>query len=250
MLTNSTLHQLLTLTNEHEYGLAYNASDDTRAIAGMQLAGEILSYMNSTVATGGAKKLGVQFGAYATALSLFGLLDLPKTNEDFTGVIDYASSLVFELVTDADVSSGFPAEKDLSVRFLFHNGTASSSSQPTAFPLFGGDATTIPYTQFTDKVGAFAVKNSEQWCKKCGNTAGTCAAYAGSGNGASVSTQEKKSSGGISPAIGGVIGAMVTLAVVLGALAAFMLLGGFRLVSKKHLAGGSTTAGEKGGVKA
>jgi len=250
VLTNSTLHQLLTLANEHEYGLAYNASDDTRAIAGMQLAGEILSYMNSTVATGGAKKLGVQFGAYATALSLFGLLDLPKTNEDFTGVIDYASSLVFELVTDADVSSGFPAEKDLSVRFLFHNGTASSSSQPTAFPLFGGDATTIPYTQFTDKVGAFAVKNSEQWCKKCGNTAGTCAAYAGSGNGASVSTQEKKSSGGISPAIGGVIGAMVTLAVVLGALAAFMLLGGFRLVSKKHLAGSSSTTGEKGGVKA
>jgi hypothetical protein len=39
---------------------------------------------------------------------------------------------------------------------------------------------------------------------------------------------------------------MVTLAVVLGSLAAFMLLGGFRLVSKKQLAG----AGEKGGVKA
>ena len=30
---------------------------------------------------------------------------------------------------------------------------------------------------------------------------------------------------------------MVTLAVILGSLAAFMLLGGFRLVSKKHLAG-------------
>jgi hypothetical protein len=215
----------------------------------MQLAGEILSYMNSTVATGGAKKLGVQFGAYATALSLFGLLDLPKTSSDFTGVIDYASSLVFELVTDADASSGFPAEKDISVRFLFHNGTASEGSQPAVFPLFGGDATTVSYPDFKDKVGKFAVKNSEQWCKKCGNTAGTCAAYAGSGNGASASSQSKKSSGGISPAIGGVIGAMVTLAVVLGSLAAFMLLGGFRLVSKKHLAGGAA-AGEKGGVKA
>jgi hypothetical protein len=252
VLTNATLHQLLTLANEHEYGLAYNASDDTRAIAGMQLAGEILSYMNSSVATGGAKKLGVQFGAYATALSLFGLLDLPKTSSDFTGVIDYASSLVFELVTDADASSGFPAEKDISVRFLFHNGTATEGSQPTVFPLFGGEATTVSYADFKDKVGQFAVRNSEQWCKKCGNTAGTCAAYTGnSGDGASASSQSKKGSGGISPAIGGVIGAMVTLAVILGSLAAFMLLGGFRLVGKKHLAaGGAAAGGEKGGVKA
>ena len=76
----------------------------------MQLAGEILSYMNSTVASGGAKKLGVQFGAYATALSLFGLLDLPKTSSDFTGVIDYASSLVFELVTDAVIRTSTAKE--------------------------------------------------------------------------------------------------------------------------------------------
>ena len=64
VLTNSTLHQLLTLANEHEYGLAYNASDDTRAIAGMQLAGEILSYMNSTVASGGAKRAMIRSTAW------------------------------------------------------------------------------------------------------------------------------------------------------------------------------------------
>ena len=39
----------------------------------------------------------------------------------------------------------------------------------------------------------------------------------------------------MSPAIGGVIGAFITLAVVLGSLAAFMLVGGFRLVSKRAL---------------
>ena len=253
VLTNSTLHQLLTLANAHEYGLAYNASDDTRAIAGMQLAGEILSYMNSSVASNGAKKLGIQFGAYATALSLFGLLDLPKANEDFTGVIDYASSLVFELVTEVDATAGFPEEEEISVRFLFHNGTASASSQPEAFPLFGGEDTTIPYTDFKDKVGKFAVQSSQEWCKKCGNTDGTCAAYTSNpGNDAASasSSQGRRGGNGISPAIGGVIGAMVTLAVVLGSLAAFMLLGGFRLVSKKHLAAGAGAAGEKGGVKA
>ncbi len=235
------------MANQHEFGLAYNASDDVRAIAGMQLAGEILSYMNSTISSKGTKKLGVQFGAYATALSLFGLLDLPKVSSDFTGVIDYASSLVFELVTEADISSGFPATDDISVRFLFHNGTASSASQPTAYPLFGGSSDTVSWNDFQSQLSKFAVTNSEQWCNMCGQSTGTCAAY--TNNGDSVSAQQKSSSHAISPAIGGVIGAMVTLAVVLGSLAAFMLLGGFRLVSKKHLAG-AATGSEKAGTTA
>ncbi|KZM19385.1 uncharacterized protein EKO05_0002963 [Ascochyta rabiei] len=246
VLTNETLHQLLTLANEHEYGLAYNASDNMRAIAGMQLAGEVLSYMNSTVTSKGANKLGIQFGAYATALSLFGLLDLPKANSDFTGVIDYASSLVFELVTNADVSSGFPSTSDLSVRFLFHNGTASNTSQPTTYPLFGGSSDTVSWPDFQSKLANIAVTNSEQWCTKCGNSTGTCAAYANNNGDGVSSTQQKSSHNAISPAIGGVIGAMVTLAVVLGSLAAFMLLGGFRLVSKKHLAGAAGAAAASG----
>lgn len=223
-----------------------------RAIAGMQLAGEILTYMNSTIASSGSKKLGIQFGAYATALSLFGLLDLPAASADFTGVIDYASSLVFELVTEKDTSAGFPAPEDLSVRFLFHNGSASATSQPTAFPLFGGSADTVSWPTFHDKVSSFAVSNSQQWCTKCGNSTGACAAYAGAnGNGNGGASAQQTSSSGISPAIGGVIGAMVTLAVVLGSLAAFMLLGGFRLVSKKHLAGAGAGAGaEKAAAKA
>ncbi|KAJ4320371.1 hypothetical protein N0V94_003445 [Neodidymelliopsis sp. IMI 364377] len=248
VLTNETLHQLLTRANEHEYGLAYNASDNMRAIAGMQLAGEILSYMNSTITSKGAKKLGIQFGAYATALSFFGLVDLPAVSDDFTGVIDYASSLVFELVTSADVSSGFPATSDLSVRFLFHNGTASNASEPTAFPLFGGSADTVSWSDFQGNLTKFAVSTTEEWCTQCGNSTGTCAAYAG--NSGSTSTQQKSSSNGISPAIGGVIGAMVTLAVILGSLAAFMLLGGFRLVSKKSLASGGAAAAQSEKVAA
>ncbi|KAH6622314.1 histidine phosphatase superfamily [Boeremia exigua] len=251
VLTNDTLNQLLTLANQHEFGLAYNASDNMRAIAGMQLAGEILTYMNSTISSKGTKKLGIQFGAYATALSLFGLMDLPKVSSNFTGVIDYASSLVFELVTEADTSSGFPATDDLSVRFLFHNGTASNTSEPTAYPLFGGSSNTVSWNDFQSNLSKFAVHTSEQWCTKCGNSTGTCAAYAS--NSGSATTQQKSGSNGISPAIGGVIGAMVTLAVVLGSLAAFMLLGGFRLVSKKHLAGAGGVAaaqGEKVSTKA
>jgi hypothetical protein len=234
VLTNSTLTELSALANAHEWGLAYNASDNMRAIAGMQLAGEVLKYMDSAISTKGAKKLGVQFGAYATAMSFFGLADLPAANPAFKDVMDYASSLVFELVTSADASAGFPDPKDLSIRFLFHNGTASNTSEPIAYPLFGTDKTTIPWTDFSGRMSAFAVSDSKTWCNKCGNTSGACAAYASD---STASVQGGSSAPkGISPAIGGVIGALVTLAVVLGSLALFMLVGGFRLVSKKTLA--------------
>ncbi|EMD92067.1 hypothetical protein COCC4DRAFT_201376 [Bipolaris maydis ATCC 48331] len=240
VLTNSTLHQLTALANAHEWGLAYNASDNMRAVAGMQLAGEILSYMTNVINTTGSSKLGIQFGAYATFLSFFGLADLPSVNDDFTGIVDYASSMAFELFTTADVGAGFPAENDLQVRFLFHNGTASNTSEPSVYPLFGSKADALSWTEFKDELSKFAITSTEQWCGKCGNTAGSCAAFAANSEG-----QAKKQGGdhtALSPEIGGVIGAFVTLAVVLGSLAALMLFGGFRIVSKKALEKGVTGA--------
>ncbi|KAJ4367152.1 hypothetical protein N0V83_007682 [Neocucurbitaria cava] len=245
VLTNSTLLQLRTLANEHEWGLAYNASDDMRAIAAMQLAGEILTYFNKTISSKGASKFGVQFGAYATFLSFFGLVDLPKVSDNFTGVVDYASSMTFELFTNATVASGsFPSTDDLQVRFLFHNGTASNTSEPAVYPLFGGSADAVSYNDFQTNLNKFAISTTEQWCNKCQNTTGSCAAYAsGSSGSGTTNAQGSNGGGGMSPAIGGVIGAFVTLAVVLGSLALFMLLGGYRLASKKRLAGVATRQG-------
>ncbi|KAI8940946.1 hypothetical protein NX059_002199 [Plenodomus lindquistii] len=234
-LTNATLSQLRNLANAHEWGLAYNASDDMRAVSGMQLAGEILKYMDNIISSNGSQKMGIQFGAYATFLSFFGLVDLPRVSDDFTGVVEYASSMSFELITEADVSNGFPTADDLSVRFLFHNGTASNSSEPVAYPLFGGSSDTVSWNDFRNNLNKFAISTTEQWCTKCGNSTGTCAAYA---NGDASTQSSSRRNDGISPTIGGVIGAFVTLAVVLGSLALFMLLGGFRLVSKKKMAQG------------
>jgi hypothetical protein len=208
-----------------------------RAVGGMQLAGEVLAYMNASITSNGAKKLGVQFGAYATFLSFFGLVDLPHVSENFTGVVDYASSMAFELFTNAEVSSGsFPRNDDLQVRFLFHNGTASNTSEPVAYPLFGGASNTVSWNDFQSKLNKFAISSTEQWCNKCGSSSGSCAAYAPTSN--QTGSAAAKSNGGMSPAIGGVIGAFVTLAVVLGSLAAVMVVGGFTLVSKKTIAKG------------
>lgn len=211
-----------------------------RAVAGMQFAGEVLSYMNSIISSNGTKKFGIQFGAYATFMSFFGLVDLPAANSDFMGVVDYASSMTFELFTDADASTGFPAADDLQIRFLFHNGTATNSSAPVAYPLFGGERDTVSWNDFQNNLNKFAISTTEEWCNKCGNSTGTCAAYASAAP--STAAQGKSSGGGISPAVGGVIGAFVTLAVVLGTLAAVMLIGGFTLVSKKRMAKGGVSA--------
>ncbi|KAH9860167.1 hypothetical protein IAQ61_011951 [Plenodomus lingam] len=232
-LTDSALVELRTLANAHEWGLAYNATDNIRAVAGMQLAGEILKYMEALISGNGAQKLGIQFGPYATFLSFFGLVDLPKVSDDFTGVVDYASSMSFELITEADVSNGFPSENDLSIRFLFHNGTASNTSEPTAYPLFGGSSETVSWADFQNSLNQFAITNTEQWCTKCGNSTGICAAYARD----NIFIQSSNGrANGMSPTVGGVIGAFVTLAVVLGSLALFMMVGGFRLMSKKKMA--------------
>lgn len=232
VLTNDTLLQLRTLADTHEWGLAYNASDNARSVPGAQLAAEIVSYLNGTVTSGGKTKLGIQFGAYASFLSFFGLTNLPAANPDFYGVPDYASSMVFELFSNSASGSGFPAASDLQVRFLFHNGTASSSSEPIAYPLFGGSDVSIPWTTFQSKMNQFAIGTTQQWCNVCGNTAGACAQYSTSNTASGSNGSSSASGNGLSPAVNGVIGAMVTLAVVLGVEALVMLLGGFKLARK------------------
>jgi hypothetical protein len=241
-LTDDALFQIRTLADSHEFGLAYNASEpgNARAMPGMQLAGEILKFFNNTINTKGNSKMGIQFGAYASFLSYFGLANLTMANEDFYGVPDYASAMVFELFANG-TQSGFPAASDLQIRFLFHNGTTSNSSEPIVYPLFGDSETSIPWTTFASKMNSIAVSTTEQWCTKCGNSTGSCAAYAsssGSGStGSSASGSGSGKSSGISKAVAGVIGAMVTLAVILGLEALIMLVGGFRLINKKNMAG-------------
>ncbi|KAF1981284.1 phosphoglycerate mutase-like protein [Aulographum hederae CBS 113979] len=240
-MPDRSFQESLWLANAHEFGLAYNVSDNARAVSGMQLAGEIVTYLNNTITAGNAgktsNKFGIQFGAYATFLSFFGLSNLTEASNDFYGVNDYASSMVFELFTTTDVSSSsFPSVADMQIRFLFHNGSSANSSDPTAFPLFGQDSVTLPWNDFVGNMSTFAIKTTEEWCTTCGNTTGICAEYAPAAGGDDGGDGSGHGSG-ISTAVGGVIGAMVTLAVVLGLEAIILLVGGLRVVSKKRLAG-------------
>jgi len=287
VLSNDTLHQLQTLANQHEFSLAYNASEPIRtllpsdqkslflhsiqstpslcppqttklptnptlrqftgAIAGSTLASQILSALNSTITSPShSPRLTLQLGAYASYLSFFGLagltsLPLPSSSSadstNFNGIPDYASTMVFELITNTSVGrTTYPSLNDVSVRFLFHNGTASNTSAPQAYPLFGQSSTVLSWADFSAGMSKFAIGSQSAWCSACGNSTGVCASNAASTAPSDSSGSEKNSSGGISTAVAGVIGAMVTLAVVLGVEGLIMLIGGLRVASKKRLA--------------
>lgn len=231
-LTDEVYRQLIALAGSHEFNLAYNSSDKVRAIDGAVLAGEILAGLSDTIATQGKSKLNVGFGSYGTIFSLFGLLQMPTASVNFTGIPDYASSLVFELVTNA-TGSDFPTDKsDISVRFMFHNGTITGSSEPTTYPLYGQTSELLSWDDFSAKTKEIAVTSDDEWCTMCGNTEGKCAS-SGTSSSASDSASTSSTGGpGMSLAVAGVIGAMVTLATILGLQAIFFLLGGFRIAKQ------------------
>lgn len=253
LLTTDTLFQLQTLADNHEFNLAYNASEPIRAIAGSTLAAQIVQQLNTTIIGKSKQQVGIQFGAYASFLSFFGLAQLPQASENFTGIVDYASSMTFELVTNATVSNtSYPSADEISVRFLFSNGSASITPLQ-AYPLFGQNETELPWQTFVDQMNKFAIGTQSDWCSACGNTTGTCASTSTSSSSSASSTSSSTSSnsssgGGMSLAVAGVIGAMVTLAVILGLEALVMLLGGLRLVNKKRLGAGSVPTENVGPV--
>ncbi|KAI1104194.1 phosphoglycerate mutase-like protein [Jackrogersella minutella] len=252
LLTNDTLFQLRTLADNHEWNLAYNGSDPIRAIAGSTLAAQIVQSLNATLAGKSSTPVGIQFGAYASFMSFFGLAQLQKVSADFTGVVDYASSIVFELVTNASTStSGYPAAADVSVRFYLANGTAAINP-PQLYPLFGQSETTIPWTTFQDEMNKFAVGDTSSWCQACGNTTGVCATAASTsgsgGDGGSGAASTEGSS--LSLPVAGVIGALVTLVVILGIEGLVYALAGLKLVRKSTLAAAAAAASTTGSTEA
>lgn len=230
LLTEDALLQLRTLADQHQYGLAFNASEPIRAIAGSTLAAQVIEHLEETIQSKSATKFGIQFGAYATFMAFFGLARLPEVSADFTGIVDYASSITFELVTEKDTSVGYPGVEDINVRFLFSNGSAAYAGQKE-FPLFGLGESVLPYTTFKEEMEKISIGDTESWCKVCGVTTGTCAAASG----ASASEQTSKVGNSMTPYVAGLIGAVVALVVVLGVQGVVLLVGGLRLVSKGAL---------------
>ena len=128
LLTNQTLFQLRTLADTHEFNLAYNKSEPVRAIAGAQLAGQVVEFFNDSIVDNASSKIGVQYGETSfhnrtkrlTGLDLapmavfrgfFGLADLTATgtNDQFYGIFLLNADKIMNLTLLFQVSAITPA---------------------------------------------------------------------------------------------------------------------------------------------
>lgn len=219
------LDQLRYLANHWEWNHNYNQTMPDRSIGGMTLAGGALRQLQDVVKGKAKVKFSLMAGSYDTQMAFYGLTNLTSASPDFFGLPNYAGSMAFEVFSEEDNATAFPAnpDTDLRVRFLFKNGTTDDAL--TAFPLFGGSELSLPYGEFVSELSARSIVEVSDWCTLCQSDAGFCyetlhaSDSSSSGSGATVSAASGKS--GLSNAAAGGIGAGVTLAVVgvIGALA-------------------------------
>lgn len=109
------------------------------------------------------------------------------------------------------------------------------------------DTLELPWTTFLNEMESFAIGNQTAWCDACGATSTACSATASSPT-PTPSATSAPSSKGMSAAVGGVIGAMVTLGVILGFEALLLLVAGLRVV-KNGTGGAGIELGNLAGRK-
>jgi Histidine phosphatase superfamily (branch 2) len=229
-----------------------NPGDHIRAIAGRTIANRIVQSLYANINTQGAfDKLTLLFGGFEPMISFAALAGLASDqNPQFSGVPEYGSSMVFELYSLAqnDTGNEYPSTTDLNVRFFFMNGT-SDSAELVAYPLFGNGPSGIAMT-FSDFVAGmqkFMILSAGDWCETCASYSIFCPALRGGGSNGSPGSRggSKKA---LSPVVGGVIGAVVTMAVLGLVIAVAMLFGGIRLY-RQRTKRRSELNGFKGGEK-
>jgi hypothetical protein len=207
--------------------------DHIRAISGRTLATRILQAFYTTINTqGSSDKMTLVFGSFEPMVAFAALAGLVSPqNAAFYNVPEPGSSFIFELYSlQAEDVDTYPETSDIFVRFFYQNGTDADSSL-VAYPLFGlsPSQTLMTLADFTAGLEDFQMFNIEDWCNTCNSFSIFCPAFTDTSASLNPTTGTSSSHHGLSPAIAGVIGAAVTLAVAALLFAALMLLGGVRL---------------------
>jgi hypothetical protein len=213
-----------------------STDDRILAVAGRTLAYRIVEDLQMNVLSKGyLNKLSLYFGSFEPMVAFAALSQLASSRQsNFYGLPNQGSSMIFELYSlQSTPSDTYPSKEDLMVRFLLRNGTNSSdlSTPLTEYPLFGRGPSEIavPYDEFVKKMTDI-VMSAPEWCITCSSGSIFCTYYVTGSNSPPQSGGKTGSSRqNLSPAVAGVIGAVVTL-VFLGLIAAAAaILLGFRV---------------------
>ena len=213
---------------------------DNQAIGGKTLAAEILRQFqnlvndrknHSTSTTGVSHPITLLFGETDPMINLMSLMLMDSRDENFRAIPPYASAMIFELYSTGQNESFPQNEDDLWVRFYYHNGTTDYKGQLIAFPMFshGPSQTDMKWTNFNLMFSRIMMHSIAEWCTTCSAPSMFCTGV--DSNTIVVSTPKSQTSTkahSVSPAVAGVIGAVVTLAVAGLLFALAMLAGGVR----------------------
>ncbi|KAJ5120452.1 Histidine phosphatase superfamily clade-2 [Penicillium bovifimosum] len=231
--------QYMWSTNSQESSSGGSTIKAARPIAGQTLATSILEAFDLNVQeSGDRQKMTLLFGSDEPLVALSSLTGLASQSQpNFFSRLVRGGSFVFELYSFEDRNNMFPSYPgidSLFVRFMLHNGTDNSTNFE-AYSLFahGPSHASIPYTEFRSELETFAVTTAQEWCLRCNSDAVFC-------NGVmEQSALEPTTKKDVSPAVAGVIGAIVTLVVVgITAAIGFLLCGVLKRRSHKGSLGG------------
>ena len=239
-------------------GSAINAPND-QAMAGKTLAARILGQFQKIVANRGNATNGIAhpvsflFGDFEPLVSFFAIASVDFLSRNFHAMPPYASTMFLELFS-AQRNESFPEDLDeLFVRFYFHNGTDNfDDSGLTAYSMFrrGHSQMDMRWTDFETEMSKIMVNQLADWCEACSSGSLFCWGVDNSTVNILLAGEGEQKKSKISPAVGGVIGAVVTLAVAGLLFAVAMLLGGIRFHRVERRSGSkSPLGGFKGSAK-
>jgi hypothetical protein len=234
--------RIRTLSDEQAWNLYGNTSTsstdaDHQAIAGKTLASIVLgAFQRRTfdqLSPGDKNDISYPmtliFGEFDPMISLLSLMMVDYRDPSFKAIPAYGSAMIFELFSKRNTSAFPTSQDDLFVRFSFHNGT-QYDNHLTSFPMFGNppERTDMRWSDFQDMFSRIMISSLTNWCGTCQSPSRFCWGV-DDDDGNTLSSNNNHSYGnGVSPAIGGVIGAIVTLLVAGLLFGLAMLFGGVR----------------------
>ncbi|KAF7547774.1 hypothetical protein G7046_g8904 [Stylonectria norvegica] len=200
-------------------------------IAGRTLANSVaLQFLSNMRWGGGRDKLTLMFGSYEPILSFLfisGITDTARSivSGPFASMPQPGAAMIFEMYGEnPDDPNQQPSFDDLSVRFLYR-ASADADEAFVTYPLFDTNGTSLTYSAFINKMSYYAV-DAEMWCDICGPTpAPWCTGIQSSGGSKSSSDPNN---GTFSPAVAGIVGAVLTGALLLVVVGSLFAVGGWR----------------------
>lgn len=204
-VTPDQLAQARYWANYHESGSFTDGNPQNIGnIAGQTMLPGLLSDIEQIANATNPLKIAYTAISYKPFLSLFSMW---QSGEDLSSsIVDYASTLVIEVHTDNTLN------------FVFRNGTQGNFEPIQVL----GSLQNLPMNTFMTEMEKYQLPTLAAWCDACSTTeergCSTLAALNGTGGAGYASIDSTIGRHRVSPVVAGVIGAMVTLAVVVIAL--------------------------------